>query len=128
MTLAGTKGAFYTDSKTHATLAALNATVEKIFVPLSTDPQVHSRVATEYFLSSGIPESEVSNTHVTTAVMSVGTVNTPLDSTNMQLLYYTTHLERSLGGVRVLVVVCRRNGGASENPVILGREGGHPHG
>jgi hypothetical protein len=28
----------------------------------------------------------------------------------------------------MVVVVCRGNGGASENPVILGREGGHPHG
>lgn len=96
----GANGAFYVDLNTKAVLAVPTASESKP-TAFSNDSAVHSEAVKQYFVKAGIPVAEVSGTHVTTAITGGGPVGSRVDASPPKLLYYTTHLERSLGGVRV---------------------------
>jgi hypothetical protein len=115
----GEKGAFLIDKVTGATLAVRNAPeVSKLSVaskmegndatrpvthpqPLTEDPDEHSAIVRAYLLAAGVPKSEVSGTHVTTTMAGGGPVHGGVQPSQSKLLWYTTHLERSLGGIPV---------------------------
>jgi hypothetical protein len=54
-----------------------------------------------YLVAAGVPASEVSGTHVTTTIAGGGPVRDGVQPAQSKLLWYTTHLERSLGGIPV---------------------------
>ncbi len=104
----GQKGVFLVDTVTGATLAVRNAPavakgapVIDETAPLTNDPAAHSRIARDYLVSAGVPAAEVSGTHVTTTMAGGGRVSDGVQPTRSKLLYYTTHLDRSLGGIPV---------------------------
>jgi hypothetical protein len=117
----GDKGVFMIDRVTGATLAVPNAPLAaekppaprekggsadalpeiKYPEPFSDKAEEHSAAAREYLLSAGIPEAEVSGMHVTATMAGGGPVNEGVQPARSHLLWYTTHLERSVGGVPV---------------------------
>jgi hypothetical protein len=115
----GDQGVFFTDKVTGATLAVRSApTVSKLSVaskiegnnttqpvthqqPLTENPDEHSAVVRAYLLAAGVPKSEISGTHVTTTMAGSGPVHGGVQPPQSKLLWYTTHLERSLGGIPV---------------------------
>lgn len=98
----GDNGVFATDQVTGATLAIRNAVPAKNYPKgLTNDPTSHSAAVKSYLLAAGIPANEVSGTHVTTTMAGGGPVASGVQPLQSQLLWYTTHLERSLGGVPV---------------------------
>jgi len=99
--LVGSRGVFFRDTVTSAVLAVPNATPTELLPrPLTESAEQHSKVAAAYLLGAGIPAKEVSGTHVTTT-MSGGTDRGTVASGKDHLLWYTTHLERTLGGIPV---------------------------
>ncbi|HKU38832.1 MAG TPA: hypothetical protein VJR89_11815 [Polyangiales bacterium] len=96
----GERGAFFIDLHTNATLAVLNAS-EKVPRPLYNNADAHNAEASAYLFKLGIPTAEVSGMHVTTAMMAGGSVIEGIDPKKAQLLYYTTHFERSVAGIPV---------------------------
>jgi hypothetical protein len=96
----GSRGAFYTDLRTGYTLATLNGSDEQPR-PLSNSAETHNAEARRYLAGVGVPENEVGGMHVTTTMINSGSVLDGIDPANARLLYYTTHLERFLGGVSV---------------------------
>jgi hypothetical protein len=117
----GERGVFLVDRVTGATLAVPNAplavpkpplppgTTERTEPlppinypqPLSEKAEEHSAAVREYLLGVGIPDAEVAGMHVTTTMAGGGPVNQGVQPSRSVLLWYTTHLERSLGGVPV---------------------------
>jgi hypothetical protein len=97
----GENGVFYVNSNTRAALAVRSASNAGLPTPFSTDAAVHSAVVKDYFLRAGIPANEVSGTHVTTTAMTGASMAPGGKFSSPKLLYYTTHLERSVGGIRV---------------------------
>jgi hypothetical protein len=117
----GAKGAFLIDRITGASLAVRNAPIlpkppvnaEKAVngaaaqspsypQPLTDDAGEHSAVVRAYLVAAGLPQSQVSGGHVTTTMAGRGRVNGGvLESSQAKLLWYTTHLERSVGGIPV---------------------------
>lgn len=106
----GNKGAFLVDTVTGATLAVRIASpvlkgtmpVSKDYPqPLTKNPGEHSAMVRAYLVAAGVPESEISGTHVTTTMAGGGPVSDGVQPSRSTLLWYTTHLERSLGGVPV---------------------------
>ena len=69
--------------------------------PLSKNPRVHSAVVRAYLVAAGVPAAEVSGTHVTTTMVGGGPVSDGVQPSRPTPLWYTTHLERSLGGIPV---------------------------
>jgi hypothetical protein len=115
----GERGAFLTDRVTGATLAvrsapkisksavareAINNNSPRAAVhpqPFTENADEHSAVVRAYLVAAGVPASEVSGTHVTTTMAGGGPVHRGVQPTQSKLLWYTTHLERSLGGIPV---------------------------
>lgn len=119
----GDKGVFKVDLVTGATLAVPNApttvpgtpapkpglaakaTPAAVLPiapePLTTNPVEHNAVAKRYLLGAGIPASEVAGEHVTTTMAGGGPISAGVQPSKSRLLFYTTHLERKLGGVPV---------------------------
>jgi hypothetical protein len=105
----GDKGVFLVDTITGAALAVPNASpvpkgtpVSKDYPqPLTKNPGEHSAVVRAYLLAAGVPAAEVSGTHVTTTMAGGGPVSDGVQPSQSKLLFYTTHLERSLGGIPV---------------------------
>ena len=117
----GDRGVFMVDRVTGATLAVPNAplagpkppvpaetpaSTETVLPinyprPLSENAEEHSAAVREYLFAAGISEAEVSGTHVTTTMTGGGPVKDGVQPSRSVLLWYTTHLERSLGGVPV---------------------------
>jgi hypothetical protein len=54
-----------------------------------------------YLVGAGVPASEVSGTHVTTTMAGGGPVRDGVQPAQSKLLWYTTQLDRSLGGIPV---------------------------
>jgi hypothetical protein len=54
-----------------------------------------------YLVSAGIPEEEVSGTHVTTTMAGGGPVSGGVQPSESRLLWYTTHLDRAVRGITV---------------------------
>ena len=107
--VSGEKGAFLVDTVTGASLAVPSfassdlpkGMVASLPQPLTKDPQRHSAVVRDYLLRAGIPAAEVGGTHVTTTMAGSGSEADGVVPSRSTLLWYTTHLERSLGGVPV---------------------------
>jgi hypothetical protein len=115
----GDKGVFLVDTVTGASLAVPNAVAlpkppaeaqasgnyspETLGYPqpMTTNPEEHSAAVKAYLVAAGIPASEVSGTHVTTTMAGGGPVRDGLQPSQSKLLWYTTHLERSVGGIPV---------------------------
>jgi hypothetical protein len=106
----GDKGVFLIDRVTGATLAVPNTPLAvpkgaPISAanpqPLTERPTEHDAMARAYLLAAGVPEAEVSGSHVTTTMAGSGPTRDGVQPSRSTLLWYTTHLERSLGGVPV---------------------------
>lgn len=104
----GSNGVFMVDTVTGATLAvrtppsvAKGTPVVVDDAPMTSDPKAHSRIVRDYLVAAGVPAAEVSGTHVTTTMAGGGQVADGVQPAKSKLLYYTTHLERSLGGIPV---------------------------
>jgi hypothetical protein len=104
----GDKGAFLVDMVTGATLAVPTLVVPKRAASgsnyrraLTEDPDEHSALVREYLVAAGVPAAEVSGTHVTTTMAGGGPLRGGVQSSQSTLLWYTTHLERSLDGIPV---------------------------
>jgi hypothetical protein len=112
--LVGAKGVFLTDRITGATLAIPTAPAipkppldggapqaTSYPQPLSDNADAHSAEVRKYLISTGIPEEEVSGTHVTTTMAGGGPVSGGVQPSESRLLWYTTHLDRAVGGIAV---------------------------
>jgi hypothetical protein len=108
--IVGDKGTFLIDTVTGATLATPNAprAVSKgapvsnnYPQPLTKNPDKHSAVVRAYLVAAGVPAAEVSGTHVTTTMAGGGPMSAGVQPSKSTLLWYTTHLERSLGKIPV---------------------------
>jgi hypothetical protein len=115
----GVEGVFLVDDVTGATLAVRNSSLvpkppldgqsgasdssqsAAYPQPLTEDPEEHTAAVRAYLVAAGIPEPEVSGTHVTTTMAGGGPVRDGFQPSQSKLLWYTTHLERSLGGIPV---------------------------
>ena len=106
----GDKGVFLVDTVTGAALAIPNAPLipkgttlvsEDYPQPLTKNPGEHSAMVRTYLVAAGVPAAEVSGTHVTTTMAGGGPVSDGVQPSQSKLLFYTTHLERSLGGIPV---------------------------
>lgn len=106
----GGRGVFFVDTVTRATMVvptfgapglpkgALGVEYPR---PLTENPDEHSAVVKAYFLEAGVPVAQVSGTHVTTTMAGGGPVRGGVSPAQSKLLWYTTHLERSVGGIPV---------------------------
>jgi hypothetical protein len=118
--LIGDKGVFFFDKVTGATLAVPNSPAapkppapqsgtpasneSQLFTyprPLTENPDEHSAAVRAYLVGAGVPEAEVSGMHVTTTMAGGGPIRDGVQPSRSRLLWYTTHLERSLGGIPV---------------------------
>jgi hypothetical protein len=107
--IVGDKGAFMVDTVTGATLAVPHAPAVPKGTPggsdspraLTENPDVHSALVQAYLVAAGIPAAEVSGTHVTTTMAGGGPVSGGIQPSQSKLLWYATHLERSLAGIPV---------------------------
>jgi hypothetical protein len=106
----GDKGVFLIDRVTGATLAVPNtplavpkgAPISAAYPqPLTERPTEHDARVRAYLVAAGVPEAEVSGSHVTTTMAGGGPVRDGVQPSRSRLLWYTTHLERSLGGIPV---------------------------
>src|SRR5438105_9348250 len=115
----GDKGVFFVDTVTGASLAVPNGVAlpkppaeaqapanyppEALAYPqpLTTNPEEHSAAVKAYLVAAGVPAAEVSGTHVTTTMAGGGPVRGGVQPSQSRLLWYTTHLERSLAGIPV---------------------------
>jgi hypothetical protein len=115
----GDKGVFLVDTVTGATLAVPNGlALPKPPVdapasgnyspealnypqPMTTNPDEHSAAVKAYLVAAGVPATEVSGTHVTTTMAGGGPVRDGVQPAQSKLLWYTTHLDRSLAGIPV---------------------------
>jgi hypothetical protein len=115
----GEKGVFLVDKVTGATLAVRNSSLSPkppivpkagdtnssqsptYPQPLTKNSDEHSAAVRAYLVAAGVPEAEVNGTHVTTTMAGGGPVRDGLQPSQSKLLWYTTHLERSLGGIPV---------------------------
>lgn len=107
----GDKGVFMKDTVTGATLLVPNAlstgpkSMEalKAELPqfLTDDPDKHSATVKAYLLEAGIPANEVSETYITTTMGGGGPIGAGIQAAESKLLWYTTHLKRSLNGIPV---------------------------
>jgi hypothetical protein len=108
--IVGDKGVFLTDTITGATLAVPNTPVAApkdaaiaytYPQPLTESADEHSAAVREYLTGAGVPEAEVSGMHVMATMAGGGPVSEGVQPTRSRLLWYTTQLERSLGGIPV---------------------------
>jgi hypothetical protein len=98
----GEIGSFMIDTVTGATLAVRNPPQSGVLPrPLTQDPTEHSEIVQDYLLGAGVPANEVSGTHVTTTMGGGGPRTSGVQPLKSTLLWYTTHLERSLQGIPV---------------------------
>jgi hypothetical protein len=106
----GSKGVFLVDTITGATLAVptralptipKGAAVAAYPRPLTENPEEHTAVVRAYLLGAGVPAAQVSGTHVTTTMAGGGPVKGGVQPARTRLLWYSTHLERSVTGIPV---------------------------
>lgn len=106
----GDKGAFLVDTITGATLAVPTRAFPAIPKgaaaidyprPLTENPEEHTAVVRAYLVGAGIPAAQVSGTHVTTTMTGGGPVKDGVQAARSRLLWYSTHLERSVAGIPV---------------------------
>jgi len=106
----GDKGSFLVDTITGATLAVPTRAFPAIPKgaglpptprPLTENPEEHTAVVRAYLVGAGIPEAQVSGTHVTTTMAGGGSVKDGVQPGRSRLLWYSTHLERSVAGIPV---------------------------
>lgn len=113
----GDQGVFMVDTVTGATLAVpTSPTIAKPPVgerseslailpalpePLTTDPGKHSAAAKQYLTKAGVPTAEVGGVHVTTTMAGGGPISAGMQPSKSKLLFYTSHLERQVGGIPV---------------------------
>ncbi|KVZ43005.1 hypothetical protein [Burkholderia ubonensis] len=106
----GDKGAFLVDTVTGATLAVptraypvipKGAAVIDYPRPLTENPEEHTALVRTYLVGAGVPAAQVSGTHVTTTMAGGGPVKRGVQPSRSRLLWYTTHLDRSVAGIPV---------------------------
>jgi len=106
----GDRGAFLVDTVTGATLAVPSrapspipkGTAAPAFPrPLTENPDEHTAAVRAYLVGAGIPAAQVSGTHVTTTMGGGGPVKGGVQAGRSRLLWYSSHLERSIAGVPV---------------------------
>jgi hypothetical protein len=97
----GKRGVFAVDRTTRAVLAVPTAVSQDQYPePLSQRADEHTSVARDYLIRAGVPAAEVSGTHVTTTMAGGGSMASG-EPLTQRLLWYSTHLERSVGGIPV---------------------------
>src|SRR5262249_1702015 len=100
--MSGDNGSFTVDTVTGATLAVRNASPTGMLPqPLTQNPDQHNSIVRDYLLGAGVPADEVSGIHVTTTMAGGGSTAGGIQASQSRLLFYTTHLERSVGGIPV---------------------------
>jgi hypothetical protein len=106
----GDKGVFMVDRITGASLAVptrafpaipKGAPVPEPPAPLTENPDEHTAAVRAYLLNAGVPAAQVSGTHVTTTMAGGGPVARGVQPARSKLLWYSTHLERSVAGIPV---------------------------
>lgn len=98
----GSRGVFAVDRTTRAVLAVPTAvSPDQYPEPLSQRADEHTSAARDYLIRAGVPAAEVSGTHVTTTMAGGGAVAAGGAPLTQRLLWYSTHLERSVGGIPV---------------------------
>lgn len=107
----GDKGVFMVDTVTGATLAVPTFTPRPVpkgaqagvSYPqaLTDNPDEHSVAVRKYLGAAGVPAAEVGGTHVTATMAGSGPISAGVQSSQSKLLWYTTHLDRSLNGIPV---------------------------
>ncbi len=106
----GDGGVFQVDAVTGAALAVPSApatpknaaTLAQRFPrPLTEDPERHNAEVRRYLLGAGVPALEVAGMHITATMAGGGPVEAGVQPQQSHLLWYTSHLERALGGVPV---------------------------
>jgi hypothetical protein len=105
----GDRGVFLVDTVTRATLAVptfassapKGAPVTGYPRPLTENPDEHTAAVRAYLVGAGVPASQVSGTHVTTTMAGGGPLKDGPRPSRSRLLWYSTHLERSVGGIPV---------------------------
>src|SRR5262249_49704841 len=65
------------------------------------NPDEHNNRVRDYLLGAGVPADEISGMHVTTTMAGGGSTGGGVQVSQSRLLWYTSHLERSLGGIPV---------------------------
>ncbi len=113
--LVGSRGAFFMDKVTGATLAVESSTdnlTSKLALalkagvtfalprPLTSNPDEHNATARQYFGAVGIPEGEVAGMHVTTTMAGTNALQAP-GRAQSTFLWYTSHMERAVSGIPV---------------------------
>jgi hypothetical protein len=106
--IVGDQGTILTDKVTGATLAVRTLPavrkgepVGDLPRPLTENPERHTDVVREYLVGAGIPAAQVSGTHVTTTMAGSGPTTDGVQPMRSKLLWYSTHLERSVAGIPV---------------------------
>lgn len=95
-------GVFSTNLLTTASLAVRSTVpLDKLPKPFTRDSGVHNGLVREYFSRAGFPMEEVSGMHVTTAMRGGGPAGDQSAYSKAELLWYTSHLERSVAGIPV---------------------------
>jgi hypothetical protein len=68
---------------------------------MTTNLDEHSAAVKACLTAAGVPTAEVSGMHVTTIMARGGPVHDGVQPAQSKLLWYTTHMERSLGEIPV---------------------------
>jgi hypothetical protein len=66
----------------------------------TANPDEHSAAVKSYFLSLGLPSSEIGGMHVTTLMRGGGSLAV-IEKQKLEFVHYTSHMERFVGGVPV---------------------------
>jgi hypothetical protein len=97
--LVGDEGAIATTAN-GATLSVANSGAPSLLVPpYSTDASAHTARVLQYFEDSGLPTSQLGDTHITTKVKGGGAATAA--EGRPTLVAYTTILDRKIQGIRV---------------------------
>jgi len=100
----GSEGVFSTDPITGWVTGIPNAMAPAtLAAPLSQSEQEHNAAVTGYFVSAGLPPSQIGNVHANASMHASGSVadGTPFPPPNLTFDGYTTVISRVVGGVPV---------------------------
>ena len=97
----GDLGVFATDSINGSVLGIPNGSSgREQLEPFTSDAETHNKAVLDYFISAGMPASQVGSVNVTTLMLGTGSQPDGRDSP-AQFVAYTSVLERRIGGILV---------------------------